>query len=358
MLLFFALCSGFTVSVEIKVVRTIELEVPDSFGMGFAAVAGEYFLLGDAKEGNILIFDKQGKFLSVQGKKGVGPGEMLTPYKMAYNNGYILVSDIMRMGIHRFKLENKKLIEPKFAKLPFHPMDIAWLNDKALVIGHFLGAGGKAGWAQVVPMSGKDHPVTSIISREMVLGLSAEQQKKEVVSRGALSAPDLITVYGSMIFTCWGGKMRIVARNQENGKEYVFGDIGQFYEEPVDTKELEKLYHLQERADRVKEQEERNKKCIITSLVATKKNLFLTFQSPMHKKNNVKNHILQQYAHDGTFLGEKELISFFNRNNADEHDILIFGFDNSRGEELFVYEYVEMPEDESRKILIHNIQIK
>lgn len=358
MILFFFLCSGFTISVEITVVRTIELELPDSYGMGFAAVAGDYFLLADAKEGNILIFDKQGKFLSAQGRKGVGPGEMLVPYKMAYKNGYILVSDIMRMGFHRFKLENEKLTEPDFVKLPFHPRDIDWLNEKALVIGYFQEAGGKIGWAQVVPMSGKDHPVSSIISREKVLGLSAEQERKVTVSRESLGAPDLITVSGSMIFTCWGGKMRIVARNQENGKEYVFGESGLFYEEPVDTKELEKLYHLQERADKVKVSEEQNKKCIITSLAATKMNLFLTFQSPVHRNNYVKNHVLQKYAHDGTFLGEKELSSFFNRNTANEHDVVILGLDNVRDEALFLLEYLEISEDESRKILIHNIQIK
>jgi len=37
---------------------------------------------------------------------------------------------------------------------------------------------------------------------------------------------------------------------------------------------------------------------------------------------------------------------------------VILGLDNVRDEALFFLEYLEISEDESRKILIHNIQIK
>lgn len=358
--LFLLFCSGYVNAIDLTVLKTTEIKLPDTFGGGYATNVGKHILIADVKEGNLVLFDKKGNLLSTSGSKGVGPGEMLTPLKMAFRNGFVLVSDIMRMGIHRFRLENEKLTEPTFIKLMFTPLDIEWANDDALVVGYHQGAA-KVGWAQLVSLKDKGHAVTSLISREKVLGMSAEKERAVTVRNESLAASYLVTVCEPMVFTCWGGRMRIVARNLESGKEYVFGENGRFYREPADTKALEKIYALHAQgsvADEAKERDERDKLCLINSMAATQNSLFVGFQSPAPKNKNVKNTVLQQYNHEGRLIGDIVLSSFFERENIEEQDIMVQAFDDHRDGELLVMEYVVPSDEAPLRMLIHTIQVK
>ena len=60
---------------------------------------GEIFLI-DAKRKRILKYDKRGKFVKYIGRKGQGPGEYLSPYRLCFINKKLYVYDQMTRKIH------------------------------------------------------------------------------------------------------------------------------------------------------------------------------------------------------------------------------------------------------------------
>lgn len=60
----------------------------------------------DAGNSRVLVFNAQGKFVRKIGKKGGGPGELMTPVGLALtSDGYIAVTDLGRPGVSLFKTD-------------------------------------------------------------------------------------------------------------------------------------------------------------------------------------------------------------------------------------------------------------
>ena len=71
-------------------------------GVAFDNADNLYIL--DAGNNRVLVFDARGKFVRKIGKKGGGPGELMTPVGLAITkDGYIAVSDLGRPGVSLFK---------------------------------------------------------------------------------------------------------------------------------------------------------------------------------------------------------------------------------------------------------------
>ncbi len=71
---------------------------------GVAFDANENLYVLDAGNNRVLVFDANGKFLRKIGKKGGGPGELLSPVGLAFtHDGYVAVTDLGRPGISLFR---------------------------------------------------------------------------------------------------------------------------------------------------------------------------------------------------------------------------------------------------------------
>lgn len=66
--------------------------------------AGENLYILDGGNSRVLVFDARGKFVRKIGKKGGGPGELMTPVGLAITkDGFVAVTDLGRPGISLFK---------------------------------------------------------------------------------------------------------------------------------------------------------------------------------------------------------------------------------------------------------------
>ncbi len=62
-------------------------------------IEGEIFLI-DQRKKRVLKYDKRGKFVKYIGRKGQGPGEYLSPYRLCFINKKLYVCDNMTKRIH------------------------------------------------------------------------------------------------------------------------------------------------------------------------------------------------------------------------------------------------------------------
>lgn len=324
---------------------------------GYCISAGDYYLMSDVRAGQILFFDHQGRYVSTQSQKGLGPGEMLMPAILSYRHGNLLVSDIQRQGVHYFKLHEDRLAEAVFIKLNYTPTDIVLTELGAFVVGHLGGAGDS--WALFVDLLKKEFPIHTVIKRDAVLGKQEGNDRRQVIRRAAVSANALCAETSDMFFTCWGGRMRIVGCNLKTKKQIVFGHPGQYFKEIKDSSDLEKKYNSSgnSRAERVRYFEELEKICAIECLVATKKSLYALFKTPFASKNGNKTHVLQRYSHDGVFLSETVLSFLFHKNEIGNQSFSIQAKDDKRDDVLMVLESVEF-QDGTIKRFINDIAIK
>jgi hypothetical protein len=73
-------------------------------GVSFDARDNLYVL--DAGNSRVLVFDAKGKFVRKIGKKGAGPGELISPVGLALTkDGYVAVTDLGRAGVSLFKTD-------------------------------------------------------------------------------------------------------------------------------------------------------------------------------------------------------------------------------------------------------------
>jgi hypothetical protein len=70
----------------------------------------ENIYVADTKAGNILVFDKKGKFLRKIGKRGQGPGEMRCPFEvLILGNEELFINDRGQAKAHFITLEGEFL---------------------------------------------------------------------------------------------------------------------------------------------------------------------------------------------------------------------------------------------------------
>ena len=343
------------VAFDLSVVKTVKLQIPDDFDAGWAIAAGDYFLLNDVKNAKVLIFDNNGKFLFSQGQKGLGPGEMLTPTMMAYKGGSLLVADLMRQGVHRFRVTNGRLREPDFVKLGFHPRNIAFDGDGIVVVGIFRTKTGLS-WAQRISIADENHELKPLIRWDTLLGISFEKIRKSLMRLKAIGGNELCSVGGRVLFGCWGGNLRILAHHLDSGKHTVFGNPGRYYKPPRDTGKLERLYQSHDLSEKRKISREREKICMVRSIAATRNDLLLIYRTPLINPKGKAAFVLQRYTHDGVFRGEKVLTELFRHSGLDSKHIEVQSFEDQRDGAFLIVEYLE-GDDGSRGCFVHNVRL-
>jgi len=81
-----------------KLIKIIKLEQKDDLLIGSVRdclITDDYIYICDSKSGNVKIYNKDGKFYSLLGKKGSGPGEFVTPFALTIAEDKIYAGDLI-----------------------------------------------------------------------------------------------------------------------------------------------------------------------------------------------------------------------------------------------------------------------
>jgi len=337
-------------AIKIEVQRTVKLDVPEEYTIGNAyAISEGRFIMLDAREGQALLYNKEGKKIRTIGRSGVGPGEMLVPIALTERNGLVLISDLMRQGVHLFRLEENDMKVIDFLKVGTNPDSICILGDWVVCLGYWFESG-KNWWAKGFKLDEKQNKGHCILTQEQVLGMSDEIARSRIEERAAIGALNLCTAYGSRFYTCWGGHMRIVFWDDDVKTLKVFGTQGSYYEKPLASKRL--LQYYQRRNDKAME-EEYKKLNKIKSMAATREAFYLLFDK---KSVQPAITVLQKYSVKGDFLGETVLTDVF-KSLGDEDSYFTVGCIAEKDKDTLYIVQIDETFDGKRTRQVHFITV-
>jgi hypothetical protein len=124
-------------SFEIRKINEVEISQDKElllFSSSFCVTDSGYYMVSDTKAANIKIYGKDGTLLKVLGRRGLGPGEFISPYVCTYKSPYFAVSDFRRSYYYIYEqkpnLNFVQIIKNFNLGLV---TDLALLNDKILI---------------------------------------------------------------------------------------------------------------------------------------------------------------------------------------------------------------------------------
>lgn len=83
------------------------IKVPGSF----AVTEDGFYIVPDRKEGDLKIFDLNGRFVRRVGRKGHGPNEFISPGKCDYYNRDFVVLDLEKRQFPLYVRDDKKFLK-------------------------------------------------------------------------------------------------------------------------------------------------------------------------------------------------------------------------------------------------------
>lgn len=335
--------------------ESIRLQVPEDFGIGNTGVLSEdQFVLLDAKLGRVMFFNGSGQLSITVGRQGVGPGEMLCPLKIAKNENHVVIADLLRQGIHLFRLGKKGMQAKHFFKVSAHPTDVCIWGEWIVAIGYW-NDGQKGWWGRKMKLIGDKEEHQLFIANHVVFGEEERvtDTKDKVERRAALGASSLCTSNGNRFYTCWGGQMRILLLEGGNKDVRIFGHKGSFYQKPVPSVRLMKAYRQREQKT---VERELLGLCQIKSITATSEAFYLMF-TRAGKGVGSKETILQKYTTDGVFEDEMILSDSFPKAKVEEMQFSLQILKVNKLESLYLTQYQEYP-DKRPERYIHRVFFK
>lgn len=121
-------------------------------------------IIFDRKEVCIKVFDKNGKYLRKFGKKGQGPGEIQSPYKIHLAGGKDIT--IMDRGNNRFSYYSKDGRCIKEIGVGKYRLFVAQADSRGYIYGYLVTLGDKV-TLDLIKFNQEFKPIMTIISREM-----------------------------------------------------------------------------------------------------------------------------------------------------------------------------------------------
>jgi hypothetical protein len=338
--------------MEIELIRSVKLHVPETYTFGTFGNGQEHFFLTDVKNAKVIIFDKDGRVVCEYGEKGVGPKEFLGPRKIDSTNQQLLVGDYKRLGVHVLRVEKNIVSSHDFIKLDYVPDDVCFAGDKMVFLGYWSD-GERAWWARGFhEKKGKKEP-EPLITQEFVMGISDEESRKNGINYSSLGASNLCASAGTKLFTCWGGRMRVVSLDLKDRKLGEFGNTGKYFVTPQAT---EPLKNALLNGDYKRCMEMTKRMCRIESIAANEHYFYLTYRTGVLNKS-IMSTILQQYRHDGVFMGELILSDSFSIKDVEWNYLVIDALSDKRVDQLYVHQMFEDNEGE-RTYLVHQVKVK
>lgn len=339
-------------SMEIDLIRSIQLHVPETYTYGTFGNGQKLFFLTDVKNAKLIMFKGDGTVTREYGEKGVGPKEFLSPVKVYSGHHLMLVGDYMHLGVHILGFEKGNIFSHDFMKLEYVPEDMCIIGDMLVVLGYW-NDGERAWWARGFHKKKGNKEPEPLITQEFVMGISDEESRKNGINYSSLGASNLCTSAGTKIFTCWGGRMRVVTLDLKDRKLGEFGNTGKYFVTPQATEPLKNALLS---GDYKRCMELTKRMCRIESIAASERFFYLTYRTGALNKKQMST-ILQQYTHDGVYKGEIILSDIFPVRDVEWNYLIVNAQDEKRDDEMVIYQQYEDLDGE-RTYLVHQVKIK
>ncbi|MCG7852536.1 MAG: hypothetical protein MIO92_08445 [Methanosarcinaceae archaeon] len=228
------------------------------------ALGNNFYAISDSKAGNIKLIDIFGKITGTIGRKGPGPGEFVSPFRIAYINNTLYIYDfsdfklsIYSKNIHNiFEFVSSKTV---IAAYNFNIID----KDNILVAGY---KNAKNGSYELYSINPANEKVEYWLPAYKKYGLSSESELN-------IQSPDLskigpfsfVYITDDEIYYIWEGKLSVVRIDRKSKEISNIDLISKSYSAPILTKRWREYYAKQGMGHIV--DEEMQKYSFITGLI-------------------------------------------------------------------------------------------
>ncbi len=271
---------------------------------GIAVLSDGSIIVCDSRAGNFKIFDKNGRFLKIFGKRGDGPDEFSTPKLYDYSDSILLINDLIKNRIIIYQINDALEWKKKDVFLA------TCVDAKIHSDGYLLSnpkTDKKGNWHYLYAVNPERTEYTYLLTMEDILNLphddslfSNQNKLKELMNIGARVYCDY---FGDSIFAVWEGQLSIIQVDMKTLKKTRYGQITPTYKIPVATQEI-----IRAKKDRnLKEYyNELNKYSMIRKIFVSDKYIGIVYMN-YNREIDMLNPVVQLYSLNGKYLIEKKL---------------------------------------------------
>jgi hypothetical protein len=307
----FALCCY---PLDIKKIEEIPLQQDKILiqrAMSFCVQKEENYFLVDYKARDIKVFNKQGKFIQVWGKQGLGPLEFGKPCLLEYREPYLAIMDLGKRKFMIYSEENNPNFSPiKEFYSPNMGTDMKLCGDKLLISGSKADRDDKL--YDLYIYNFQTGSTDFLIPLEEKYGYTSFKQYKSRYDRELLALSDnsYCDLYKNFAYYVWTGDLRVIRVDLKEKKKVVFGHKTKNYTKLKMTKTMREDYLNVN----MKAYLEYRKFSFLTGIIADENFVGVFYCNFQETKPGWQNYI-QFYSPEGIFLHEKELPGGVNNDN-------------------------------------------
>jgi len=264
---------------------------------------GTHLIVPDIKAGDIKIFSRaSGRLVKVEGRRGVGPDELLMPCKCTNDERHLALLDLGRRCYFVYEF-----IKPVGLKRIDEGMQVnagfdCCLDNGGLVLAALIyGDRGRNYDAYRINLTNKS--IKYLLPSEIKYGFSSIKEYEtaykgnDILPIGIQSYCD---VYDGYLYYSWLGDLRIIRVNISTGGIATFGQKTQNYSKPKVSNRFATAYAER---DKTIYAEERRKLTLIDDINASKSYIILSYMKPDSTLDR-QVRMLQFYGHDQKLIAE------------------------------------------------------
>ncbi|MDD8033027.1 MAG: 6-bladed beta-propeller [Acidobacteriota bacterium] len=268
---------------------------------GIAVLPNGSFIICDTRAGNFKIFDKNGRFVKIFGRRGNGPDEFSVPKLLDYANSRLLIND---WG------NNRVLIYQINDNLELKKVDVflgICFDAKIFTHGYLLAGSkldNKGRWHLLYLEYPDNGEYSFLLTCDEIFGLpqidpvlSNLNGLKERVVIGGRAYCDF---FNDIIFAVWEGDLNIIRIDFHTMNKSRFGKKTALYKYPEVTNELIRTRKEQKLNEYLRELQ---KFSMIRKIFATRKYIGVVYMN-YNKNMDMMNPVVQLYSTDGEYLTE------------------------------------------------------
>ncbi len=114
-----------------QIKKSLDIKKPYDFGVKNDRI----YILDEGDEYNMKVFNMKGELIEKFGKRGGGPGELLTPVNFAVGNKYCAVYDMRTHTISVYKKEGNRFVYKKRIKISFAYYYLTFIDEETILGG-------------------------------------------------------------------------------------------------------------------------------------------------------------------------------------------------------------------------------
>jgi hypothetical protein len=276
--------------------------------LAFCVTEDGLFLVPDYRAGNVKVYDETGTLVTVFGRKGYGPEELIKPAFCYYSKeekgpGRLGILDLGARKIFIYerkeKTDFKRIRGVNCLALGY---DIQLKGNELLISGYKPDKDSTSFALYSIDLTNDD--TSLLLPSYQKYGLKSHQQYATEYRR----KPDIkiigrkgwLDIQGENIYYVWEGDLRIVKINLESGKSNFFGKKTPGYVKPYASK---KMLETRSKRDFNAFRKEKTKMSYVKNIFTSPKYALVIYRGPA-KKVNDSNFQLQFYTLEGDFINE------------------------------------------------------